>query len=127
MIENILAWLRLLGFPNVEAEHLGPCEGDAGLFCRGREVLEEHRDILGRRICRQKAVFTVALRTKDSGILDMILGLEQKIVQTAPLFGLDQKIYLEKGRTAKDSGGIPVREFQLTVEYMTVEYTTKEE
>ena len=57
-----------------------------------------------------------------SKILDVILGLEREIVQTAPLFSQDQKIYLEKGRTAKDSGGIPVREFQLTVEY-----TTKEE
>ena len=44
------------------------------------------------------------------------------IVPAAPVFGQDQRILLEKGRTVKDSGGIPVREFQLTVEY-----TTKEE
>ena len=122
MNEQILSWLRLCMLPGLQPEHLGPCEGDAGLFCRGREVLKEHRDILGRRICRQKAVYAVALRTEDPKILDVILALEPEIVRTAPLFSQDQKIYLEKGRTAKDSGGIPVREFQLTVEY-----TTKEE
>ena len=122
MIENILAWLRLLEFPNVEAEHLGPCEGDMGLFCRGREVLEEHRDILGRRICRQKAEFLISLRTAEPEILDVLLALEPVVCGSAPVFGQDQKIRFEKGRTVKDNGGIPVREVQLTVDY-----TTKEE
>jgi hypothetical protein len=122
MNEQILAWLRAGGFPKLEPEYMGPCEGDMGLFCRGREVLKEDRDILGRRICRQKAVFTVALRTAEPKILDVILALEPVISRMAPIFGQDQKILMEKGRTARDSGGIPVREFQLTVEY-----TTKEE
>ena len=122
MIENILSWLRLLGFSNVEAEHLGPCEGDMGLFCRGREVIREHRNILGARVCRQKAVFLVSLRTREKEPLDLAMMLEPILLQTAPTFGQDQKILLEKGRTVKDNGGIPVKEFQLTVEY-----TTKEE
>ena len=122
MNEQILSWLRAFGFPGLEPEYLGPREGDMGLFCRGREVLREQRDILGRRVCRQKVVFTVALRTRETGPLSTILALEPVIVPAAPVFGQDKRILLEKGRTVKDSGGIPVREFQLTVEY-----TTKEE
>lgn len=122
MIEQILTWLRLLGFPNVEAEHLGPREGDMGLFCRGREVLWERQDILGDTLCRQKVVFLVDVRSRETDVLELGLLLEPMIQKTAPVFGEDQKILLEKGRTVKDNGGIPVKEFQ-----MTVEYTTKEE
>ena len=93
-----------------------------GLFCRGVEVTREQRDILGRRVCRRKAVFTLAKRTREVAFLDQIPALEPVITPAAPVFGQDQRILLEKGRTVKDSGGIPVREFQLTVEY-----TTKEE
>ena len=123
MNEQILDWLRALGFPKVEPEYLGPFEGAMGLFCRGREVIREQRDILGRRVCRQKAVFLVAVRTGDFTALDQILQLEPLLLQTAPVFGLDQRIRLEKGRTVKHNGSaIPVLECQLTVEY-----TTKEE
>ena len=123
MIEQILSWLRRFGFPGIQPEYLGPREGDMGLFCRGREVTGQWEDILGRRVCRQKLVLLVAVRTQAPEALDVALDLEPMLMQTAPCFGEDQKILLEKGRTVKDNGsGIPVREFQLTVEY-----TTKEE
>lgn len=123
MIETILLWMAGLGFYGVEPEHLGTSEGSVGLFCRGREVIRRWQDIMGNRLCRQKVVFLVAMRSRSPEPLELALALEEQLQQTAPYFGEDQRILLEKGRTVKDNGsGFPVREFQLTVEY-----TTKEE
>ena len=123
MIEQILSWLRDLGLSDMEAEHLGPREGDMGLFCRGREVLWERQDILGGKLCRQRLVFLVDIRGGTLEILEAGMILEPMLRLTAPYFGEDQKILLENGRTVKDNGsGIPVKEYKLTVEY-----TTKEE
>ena len=122
MIEQILAWLRGMGFSGVKAEYLGPKEGAMGLFCRGSEVLWKRQDILGDTLCRQRVVFLVDIRSRETEALDLGLLLAPYLQQTAPVFGEDQKILLEKGRTVKDNGsGIPIREFQLTVEYTTRE------
>ncbi len=124
MIQQILSWLG--GFPvfsGLTAEYLGPGAGAAGLFCQGREVLWERKDILGRGHTRQKLVFTLAARGPDEAFLAALLDLEPQLETTAPKFGEDQKVLLERGRTVKNDGrGLLRMEARLTVEY-----TTKEE
>ena len=123
MNEQILSWLRAAGMPELEPEYLGPNEGAMGLFCQGRDVLWERRDILGNRICRQKLSFRLALRSRETHTLDRVLALEPMLRQSAPVLGEDRRVLVEKGRTVRDNGcAVPVREINITVEY-----TTKEE
>jgi len=124
MLETLLSWLRgIPGLQDMTAEYLGPEEGAAGLFCRGREVLWQRRDILGALTCRQRAVFLLSIRSPDPALLSLTLTVEPEFRSIAPVFGLDQTLKLEQGRTVRnDGGGLPVIEARLTLEY-----TTKEE
>ncbi len=124
MLETLLSWLREIpGLQDMQAEYLGPENGASGLFCRGREVLWQRRDILGHLTCRQKAVFVLSFREPDPYLLSVLLTAEPEFRNIAPVFGLDQSLKLEQGRTVRnDGGGQPVLEVRLTLEY-----TTKEE
>ena len=116
MTNEILQWLRgLPGLSGLEWEHLAPTAGAAGLFCRGRELVWERRDIQGGIRCRYRLELTLSLHTHRETFLDLDL-------QNPPQLGLDQTVRLEQGRIVKDDGlGLPRREARLIFEY------TKEE
>ena len=112
MTNEILQWLRgLPGLAGLEWERLGPGAGSAGLFCRGRELVWERRDIQGGIRRRYRLELTLSLHTDRETFLDLDL-------RNPPQLGLDQTVRLEQGRIVKDDGlGLPRREAKITFEY----------
>ena len=118
MIQEVLNWLRswpVLG--RLKPERLDPDPGDAGLFCQGRTVLWQRRDILGRTLMRQRLEFLLAVHTLDPEALEGFLLLDD-LTGSAPVLGMDQTVSVTQGRAVRSDGqGILRCQAKITFEF----------
>lgn len=118
MIQSVFDWLRswpVLG--RLKLERLDPDPGDAGLFCQGRTVLWQRRDILGRKQLRQRLEFLLSVHTLDPEDLEKFLLLED-FTDTAPVLGMDQTVSVTQGRAVRSDGqGILRCQAKITFEF----------
>ena len=118
MIQSVFDWLRswpVLG--RLKLERLDPDPGDAGLFCQGRTVLWQRRDILGRKQLRQRLEFLLSVHTLDPEDLENFLLLED-FTDTAPVLGMDQTVSVTQGRAVRSDGqGILRCQARITFEF----------
>ena len=118
MIQSVFDWLR--GWPvlgRLKLERLDPDPGDAGLFCQGRTVLWQRRDILGRKQLRQRLEFLLSVHTLDPEDLENFLLLDDLTV-SAPVLGMDQTVSVTQGRAVRSDGqGILRCQAKITFEF----------
>lgn len=124
MIEQVRAWLsELPGMEGIEHKIIEPYPGDLALQCLGQDVLWEKEDILGGKKRRLRLRFGLGRHTTDINDLEIYLLLNRKaILSTAPVFGDNQTVKVEQGRTelADNEGVIRM------VALLTFEYTEEE-
>ena len=124
MTEEIVNWFRqALGITQLTPEYLAPEDGAAGLFCRGREVVWQRRDICGCQIRRLRLTLLLAMHTAKAPDMDLAEQIDDALQRFAPTLGLDQTVRLEQARVVKQEGWGLVR----TEARLTFEYTQKEE
>ena len=118
MIQSVFDWLR--GWPvlgRLKLERLDPDPGDAGLFCQGRTVLWQRRDILGRKQLCQRLEFLLSVHTLDPEDLENFLLLDDLTV-SAPVLGMDQTVSVTQGRAVRSDGqGILRCQAKITFEF----------
>lgn len=119
MTDKIYEWLK--GFPGLELlqrQQTDPVPGGCGLYLRGITGDNCSYDLLGGIHCRKTLRFRLSRYGDplESPVFFILLGAW--VEDSAPTFGLDQTVFLEKARCVRDTGqGLSLWEAELEITY----------
>ena len=119
MIYYIHNWLK--NYDGLRDLRVGRVEdnlGGSGMFYRGETLLERHRDLMGKELCRKRMTFRIIRREEPAKAAEFFWQLGQWLRSSAPPLGLDQTVCLRDAHCVRDDGlGLALWEADLEITF----------